>query len=83
MKIIATLLLIILLNNCFAQEIVNVVLIKGDSITQNPKEADAFVIMKKFESHLQRLDYKKNAPLLKERNFTDSTLSILDGKYCK
>jgi hypothetical protein len=81
MKLLLTLLFIGVLDNCFSQEIVNVVMVDKNGITENAKDADAFIIVKKFDNHFQRLDYKMHAPLVKERNYTDSTLTILQGKY--
>ena len=83
MKIIATFLLIVVLNNFFAQKIVNAVMVGKTGITENPKEAEAFIIIKKFNNHFQRLDYKMHAPLVAEKNFNDSNLTILDGRYCE
>jgi hypothetical protein len=81
MKIALLILFSGFLHNSFAQKIVNVVMVGKNGITENVKEANAFVIVKKFDDHFQRLDYKMNAPLVKERNYTDSTLTILQGKY--
>ncbi len=73
--------LIFFLNNCFAQEIVNVVMVNKKGITEKAKEAEAFIIIKKFNDHFQRLDYKMHAPLVVEKNFNDSNLTVLDGRY--
>jgi hypothetical protein len=81
MKLLFTLLFIGLLNICFSQEIVNLVMVSKNEVTENVKEADAFIIVKKIGNYFQRLDYKMHAPLVKERNYTDSTLTILQGKY--
>lgn len=81
MKLLFTLLFIGFLNSCFSQEIVNLVMVSKDRVTENVKEADAFIIVKKIGNYFQRLDYKMHAPLVKERNYTDSTLTILQGKY--
>jgi hypothetical protein len=81
MKLLITLLCIGFLNTCFSQEIVNLVMVGKDGVTENVKDANAFIIVKKIDNHFQRLDYKMHAPLVKERNYTDSTLTILHGKY--
>ena len=52
----------------------------GDKgVTTNVDEAHSFIIVKKYEKRFQRLDYKVNAPLVKERNYRDSSLTILEG----
>lgn len=81
MKAGSTLFFMFVLNICFAQEIVNLVMVGKDGVTENPKEAEGFIVVKKVGSHFQRLDYKMHAPLIKERNFTDSSLTVLDGKF--
>ena len=83
MKVGFTILLMTFLHFCYAQQTVNLVFVNKNSITENVKEADAFIVIKKFDTHFQRLDYKMHAPLLKERNYTDSTLTVLDGRYCE
>jgi periplasmic protein TonB len=67
--------------NCKAQQIVNLVLVGDNGITKNIKEAKSFVVVKKYPDGFQRLDYKVSAPLVKVRNYTDSTLKILQGNY--
>ncbi len=64
-----------------SQEIVNVVMIGNNQITEKIEDADAFIVVKKFDDHFQRLDYKLHAPIVRERNYTDSTLTVLHGKY--
>lgn len=81
MKVLFALIFIGLSHICISQEIVNVVMVGKNGITENIKDADAFIVVKKIDNHFQRLDYKMNAPLIKERNYTDSTLTILQGKY--
>jgi hypothetical protein len=81
MKLLFTALFVGFCSICFSQEIVNLVMVSKNIVTENIKEADAFIIVKKFDNHFQRLDYKMHAPLVKERNYTDSTLTILQGKY--
>ena len=65
----------------YAQKIVNYVFVGNNGITENINEAHSFIIIKKYGERFQRLDYKINAPLVKERNFSDSLLSILEGSY--
>ncbi len=64
-----------------AQQIVNYVFVGDNGITENVNEAHSFIIVKKYGNRFQRLDYKINSPLVKERNYTDSSLSILEGAY--
>ena len=54
----------------------------GDKgVTKNIDEAHSFIIVKKYGKRFQRLDYKINAPLVKERNYSDSSLKLLEGSY--
>ncbi len=64
-----------------AQKIVNLVFVGDKGETPNPKEATFFIVVKEFGTRLQRLDYKMRGPLVKERNYIDSNLQILDGTY--
>ncbi len=64
-----------------AQEVVNLILAGDKGATENIKEATAFIVVKKYSGYFQRLDYKLYAPLKKVRNYTDSTLSILQGNF--
>lgn len=66
---------------CTAQQIVNVVFVGNNGATDNIKEAHSFIVVKKYPNSYKRLDYKFNAPLIKERNYSDSTLAVLEGKY--
>ncbi len=65
----------------YAQQIVNYVFVGDKGVTTDVNEAHSFVIVKKYNDRFQRLDYKINAPLIKERNYSDSSLSILEGSY--
>lgn len=64
-----------------AQKIVNYVFVGDKGVTTNVDEAHSFIIVKKYGKRFQRLDYKINAPLVKERNYSDSSLTILEGSY--
>ena len=70
-----------LIVNGMAQQISNVVFVGNNGVTENIKEAHSFIVVKKYPDSYKRLDYKFNAPLVKERNYTDSSLSVLEGKY--
>jgi hypothetical protein len=65
----------------FAQEIVNIVLVGKNGVTEKLEEATAFILVKKYPGNYQRIDYKMHAPVQKVRTYNDSTLSILDGAY--
>ena len=76
------LMLCMLINSTLqAQQIVNYVFVSDKGVTTNIDEAHSFIIVKKYGKRFQRLDYKINAPLVKERNFSDSSLSILEGSF--
>lgn len=64
-----------------AQKIVNYVFVGDKGVTANVDEAHSFIIVKKYGERFQRLDYKINAPLVKERNYSDSSLTMLEGNY--
>lgn len=74
-------LLISLMFNCTAQQIVNVVFVGNNGVTENIKEAHSFIVVKKYPNNYKRLDYRFNAPLIKERNYSDSLLEVLQGNY--
>ena len=64
-----------------AQKIINLVFVGDKGVTENIKEAKFFIVVKDFGNKLQRLDYKMSGPLIKESNYLDSNLQILDGPY--
>ncbi len=65
-----------------AQEIVNIVLVGDDGITEDIKKATSFIAVKKYsDSVYERLDYKMGAPLVKLRTYSDANLTILQGSY--
>ncbi len=65
-----------------AQEIVNIVLVGNDGITQNIKEAQSFILVKKYPgSVFERLDYHLGEPLELLRSYNDSNLNELQGAY--
>ena len=54
----------------------------GDKgVTENVKEANYFIVVKKYPSKFESLDYKMSAPIQKVRTYSDSTLTILEGNY--
>lgn len=64
-----------------AQQIVNYVFVGDEGATTNADDAHSFIIVKKYGERFQRLDYKISAPLVRERNYTDSSLTVLEGNY--
>jgi TonB family protein len=67
-----------------AQEIVNIVYVGDNGVTENIKEAHSFVAVKHYPGGIfERLDYKLGAPIVMLRTYNDSDLSILEGKYLK
>ena len=64
-----------------AQKIINLVFVGDKGVFENIKEAKFFIVVKDFGNKLQRLDYKMSGPLIKESNYLDSKLQILDGPY--
>ncbi len=67
--------------NGIAQQIVNVVFVGNNGVTENIKEAHSFIVVKKYLNNYKRFDYRFNAPLIKERNYSDSLLEVLEGHY--
>ena len=65
-----------------AQEIVNIVFIDDNGITEDIKKATSFIVIKHYnDSAFERLDYKMSAPLIKLRTYSDSNLTLLQGQY--
>ncbi len=65
----------------FSQEVQNFVLVGENGITDNIKIASGFIVVKKYPTFYQRLDYKISSSLILHRTYIDSTLEILDGGY--
>jgi protein TonB len=81
MKAIFTCGLLFIAPFIFAQEIVNLVLVGKNGVTEKLEEATNFILVKKYPGKYQRIDYKMHAPVQKVRTYSDSTLSVLDGDY--
>ncbi len=65
-----------------AQEIVNIVYVGDNGITEDVKKATSFIVIKQYnDSSFERLDYKMSAPLVKLRTYSDSNLTLLQGRY--
>ena len=81
-KFLSLFLLCVLVTNISAQEIVNIILVGDEGITEDIKKAHSFIAIKKYSENLfERLDYKLGAPLVKLRSYGDSNLTILNGPY--
>ena len=87
MKVIITRVLFLLI--CFlgslsflrAQEIVNIILLGDNGITEDIKEAKNFIAIKQYpDATYERLDYTLYGPLKKLRTYSDSTLTVLSGR---
>lgn len=71
---------IILLAKAPAQVITNIVYVGEKGITENIKEANAFIMIKSMGAgRFERSDYKIHGPLQSVQTYSDSTLTILDG----
>jgi hypothetical protein len=82
MKIISAFLLIFFLQtNAYSQEIINLVFVGKNGITESIKEAHSFIVVKKYPDGFKRLDYTVHAPLLKLKSYSDSLLTVLQGAY--
>jgi protein TonB len=66
-----------------AQDITNLVFVSDDGVTEDFSKAKAFIIIKQYPDHFERLDYNKAGPMLKNRSYKDAELKILEGKYCE
>lgn len=77
--------LLFTLFNCFvkSQTVTNLVFVGDDGITEDFSKAKAFIIIKKYPDHFERLDYNKAGPIIKSRSYKDAELKILEGKYCE
>lgn len=64
-----------------SQEIINLVLVGENGITENIKEANSFIVVKKYPDGFKRLDYPVHAPLIKLKSYSDSLLTVLQGAY--
>src|SRR5688572_28395047 len=64
-----------------AQEIINIVMVGDEGITEDAAKAHSFIVIKSLGDHLERLDYKKGGPVVKIRTYKDSLLQILDGRH--
>lgn len=80
--VIVTLLCIGIVNPACAQQIVNLVLVGNKGVTEDIKEANAFIAIRlNANGSFERLDYGMQAPLQRLRTYRDSTLKILHGPW--
>lgn len=79
--IIAVAIFTLLTISGMTQDIVNVVLVGKNGITEDIKEMESFIVIKQYPDGFQRLDYNLGAPLKKVRNYADSNLAVLNGAY--
>ncbi len=65
-----------------AQKIIDVVYVGPGGVTEDAKQATAFIIVKEYkDEHFERLDYKKGGPLVRLRSYKDPELKVLEGRY--
>jgi periplasmic protein TonB len=81
MKTICTVCFYMLLQSTMAQKVINLTFLSDTGITTNIKVANKFIVVKKYENSYQQLYYKQHGPLITEKNYSDSSLQILHGKY--
>ena len=81
MKTCITLILCLAASAVRSQDIVNLVLVGKNGITENVKEATSFILVKKYPDRFQRLDYIMHGPLVKLKTYSDPDLKILEGGY--
>ncbi|MEO6719901.1 MAG: energy transducer TonB [Ferruginibacter sp.] len=84
MKIRSSFLLMIMLfvlqAGLHAQEIVNVVLVGQEGVTEDIKKATSFIVVKQYPANIyERLDYNMGKPLIKLRTYSDSLLKSQEG----
>ncbi|MEP6674769.1 MAG: energy transducer TonB [Ferruginibacter sp.] len=83
-KIIFAITLLIINYTGYAQEIVNIIYVGDNGITEDIKAANAFILIKQSPGgSFERLDYKLSAPLVMLRTYSDTNMSILNGKFLK
>lgn len=82
--ILALILLTCFYTHIYSQEISNIILINKDNeVVDNIKKAKAFIVVKRFDSSFQRLDYGVHAPLQLLRTYKGSDMKILEGRYIR
>ena len=67
-----------------AQQIVNIVLVGKDGITEDIKKADNFIVIKSYPNgEFERIEYVLRGPIIQLRTYSDSTLTVLSGRTFK
>lgn len=80
-KVIIIFVFFIITAPAVAQQIVNLILVGENGITEDLKEARSFIVIKQYPNGFQRLDYNIGAPLTRVRTYSDSLLKILQGAF--
>ena len=67
-----------------AQQIVNIVLVSKNGITEDIKKADNFIVIKSYPGGVfERIEYVLRGPIIQLRTYSDSTLTVLSGRTFK
>ena len=67
-----------------AQQIVNIVLVGKNGITEDIKKADNFIVIKSYPGGVfERIEYVLRGPIIQLRTYSDSTLTVLSGRTFK
>lgn len=66
-----------------AQTLVNLILVGENGVTEDITKATNFIVIKKYPTNFQRLDYKFHILLIKSKTYSDSILTVLQGRYYK
>lgn len=67
-----------------AQQVVNIVLVRKDGITEDIKKADNFIVIKSYPNGVfERIEYVLRGPIIQLRTYSDSTLAVLSGRVFK
>jgi len=81
MKFLFTIFLFISTSLSYSQTIVNLILVGENGVTEDITKATNFIVIKKYPTNFERLDYKLHGPLIKSKTYSDSTLTVLQGRY--
>ena len=67
--------------NVSAQNIIDIIYVAADGVTNDIKKAKSFIIVKEYPNYYERIDYAKAGPLFKSSSYKDTGLTILHGNY--
>jgi len=73
MKFLFTISLFISTLLSYSQTIVNLILVGENGVTEDITKAKIFIVIKKYPTNFQRLDYKLHGPLIKSKTYSEST----------